>query len=128
METPEKISHDPNHFFWVIFDFIVRNAFGLLTFLAGFVYQVYQMSGRSRVLTKAQCILAVILWLVSGVAVVVALTNVEMNKLIYGVVCWATPIVIKPFADKLAEHAPNVAEKLLVWIELLIDKKTKEKK
>ncbi len=72
--------------------------------------------------------MAVILWLVSGVAVVVALTNVEMNKLIYGVVCWATPIVIKPFADKLAEHAPNVAEKLLVWLELLIDKKTKDKK
>ncbi len=127
METPEKISHDPNHIFWTIFDFIVRNAFGLLTFLAGFVYQVYQMSGRSRLLTRAQCIMAVILWLVSGVAVVVALTNVEMNKLVYGVVCWATPIVIKPFADKLAEHAPNVAEKLLMWIELLIDKKTKEK-
>lgn len=127
METPEKISHDPNHIFWMIFDFIVRNAFGLLTFLAGFVYQVYQMSGRSRLLTRAQCIMAVILWLVSGVAVVVALTNVEMNKLVYGVVCWATPIVIKPFADKLAEHAPNVAEKLLMWIELLIDKKTKEK-
>lgn len=127
MESPEKISHDPNHIFWTIFDFIVRNAFGLLTFLAGFVYQVYQMSGRSRLLTRAQCIMAVILWLVSGVAVVVALTNVEMNKLIYGVVCWATPIVIKPFADKLAEHAPNVAEKLLMWIELLIDKKTKEK-
>ena len=84
------------------------------------------MSGRSKRLTRAQCIMAVMMWFVSGITVVISLNGVVMNKMVYGVICWATPIVIKPFADKVAEHAPNIAEKLLNWIESLIDKKTKE--
>ena len=70
--------------------------------------------------------MSVILWFVSGITTVIALSNIEMNKLIYGVVCWATPIVIKPFADKVAEHAPNLAEKLMIWLEAIVDKKTKK--
>lgn len=126
METPPKINHDPNSPIWVIVDFLLRNAFGFLAFLAGFVYQIYQMSGRSKRLTKAQCIMAVIFWFISGITVVIALDHVVMNKLMYGVVCWATPIAIKPFADKLAEHSPRLAEKLLTWLESFVDKKSKE--
>lgn len=70
--------------------------------------------------------MAVIFWFISGITVVIALNDIEMNKLLYGVVCWATPIVIKPFADKLAQHAPNLAEKLLVWFESFVEKKSKE--
>lgn len=128
METPPKISHDPNHYSWVVFDFIVRNAFGLLTFLAGFVYQVYQMSGRRKRLTRAQCIMSVIMWFISGIAVVIALSNINMNKLIYGIVCWMTPIMFKPFADALAEHSPRIAEKVMIYIESMVDKKTKNDK
>lgn len=127
METPPKITHDANSFIWVIIDFLIRNAFGFLTFLAGFVYQIYQMTGRTKRLTRAQCIMAVTLWFISGITVVIALNGIEMNKLLYGVVCWATPIVIKPFADKLAQHAPNLADKLLVWVETFVDKKVKNK-
>ena len=68
------------------------------------------------------------MWFISGIAVVIALSNINMNKLIYGITCWATPIVIKPFADALAEHAPKIAEKAMMWIEAMVDKKTKNDK
>lgn len=127
METPPKISHHFSDWLWDFAELVMRNSFGFLTFLAGLVYQFHQMMGKSRRLKRSQCILSVILWAISGITVVIALDGIEINKLIYGIICWATPIVIKPFADKVAEHAPNLADKLLVWLESFIDKKSKEK-
>lgn len=85
------------------------------------------MTGKTKRMTRAQCILAVTMWSISGIAVVIALNHVNMNRLFYGLVCWATPIVIKPFADKLAENAPNLAQKLVGVLDYFIDcKKNKE--
>lgn len=68
------------------------------------------------------------MWFISGIAVVIALSNINMNKLIYGIVCWMTPIMFKPFADALAEHSPRIAEKVMIYIESMVDKKTKNDK
>lgn len=117
----DKVSHDGIGV--KIADFVLRNGFGLLCFLSGLTYQIYQMTGRTKRLTRAQCIMAVTMWALSGIAVVIALNGIEMNKLIYGLVCWATPIVIKPFADKVAEKSPVLSEKIIGWLESMFDRK-----
>ena len=127
METPQKINHDFDDILWSIIEFIIRNSFGILSALAGFVYQIYQMSGKKRNLTRVQCIFSVILWAISGIGIVIGLNGVEMNRLFYGAVCWATPIVIKPFADKVAEHAPTIGNKIMKLIESLIDNIKKDR-
>lgn len=126
METPPKIGHNFNDLLWDVAEFIIRNIFGILSALAGFVYQIYQMSGRKNTLTRAQCITSVILWAISGIGIVIGLNGVELNRLFYGVICWATPIVIKPFADKIAEHAPTIGTKIMLIIEGMIDSRKKD--
>lgn len=109
-----------------ILDFTIRNSFGLLCFLSGLTYQIYQMSGKTKRLSRPQCIMAVTLWAISGITVVIALSDLAMNKLMYGLICWATPIVIKPFADKVAEKSPGLSEKVVGWIDALLERKKKE--
>ena len=121
-----KETHDLHSIGYNVLDFILRNVFGLLCLLSGITYQVYQMTNKSQNLSRAQIILSIILWAVSGCAIVYALSELQMNKLIYGFICWATPIVIKPFADKVAEHAPNMSEKLVGWLEYFIERKKKD--
>lgn len=122
----DKVGQHPDSIGWKLIDFTIRNSFGLLCFLSGITYQIYQMTGKTKRLTRAQCIMAVIMWAISGITVVIALNGMQMNKLMYGLICWATPIVIKPFADKLAEKAPNLSEKLVGWIDYLITPRKKK--
>ena len=121
----EKVT-SPDGVWLKIMDFAIRNSFGIICFLSGLTYQIYQMTGKTKRMTRAQCILAVTMWSISGITVVIALNNIEMNRLFYGLICWATPIVIKPFADKLAENAPNLAQKLVGWLDYFIERKQKK--
>lgn len=118
--------HDIHKLGWGIIDFCIRNIFGILCFLSGFTYQIYEMSGKKKELRIGQRVISILFWAISGGAIVIGLSGLHMNKLLYGFVCWATPIVIKPFADKVAEHSPNLGEKLMVLIEFFVDRKKKD--
>ena len=71
--------------------------------------------------------MSVLMWFISGLAIVISLSEVHMNQLFYGLACWATPIVIKPFADSIASHASPISEKILTSFETFIEKYTKDK-
>lgn len=102
-----------NDFLIDILDFFFRNIFGFLTTMTGIAYQVYQMSGRAKRLTRMQCITSVCMWIVSSFAIVVGLADTEINRMLYGLICWITPIAVKPIADEVSEKAGPIAEKVL---------------
>lgn len=126
METPPKVSHEFNELMWDLFDFMIRNLFGILSALAGVAYQIYQISGRTRRMTKSQCITSVIMWLVASCAIVIGLSGSDINKLFYGLICWMTPIVVKPIADTLSVKASPITEKVIKGVEKFIDSQTKK--
>lgn len=107
------------------FDFIARNVFGLLCFISGLTYQIYQMTWSTKTMSRAQKLAGIALWTISGFTVVVMLSNIDINKLLYGFICWATPITIKPLAEKWAEKSPQLCEVLVGWIISYFDRKKK---
>jgi len=94
-------------------DFILRNIFGFLSAMTAFAYQIYQMSGRAKRLTRMQCITSVVMWIVSSFAIVVGLADSNMNRMLYGLLCWLVPLIVKPVADAVSEKATPIAEKVL---------------
>lgn len=102
-----------NDFLIDILDFFFRNIFGFLTTMTGIAYQVYQMSGRAKRLTMMQCITSVVMWIVSSFSIVIGLADTEINRMFYGLICWITPIAVKPIADAVSEKAGPIAEKVL---------------
>jgi hypothetical protein len=108
-QAPDKI----NDFFIDILDFFFRNMFGFLSAMTAFAYQIYQMSGRAKRLTKMQCITSVVMWIVSSFAIVVGLADSNMNRMLYGLLCWLVPLIVKPVADAVSEKATPIAEKVL---------------
>lgn len=121
-----QIDHDFNGFLWNAFDFILRNLFGILSTLVGFAYQIYQMSGRTRRMTKWQCISSVFMWLIASIAIVIGLEDANINKLFYGFICWLTPIVVKPIADTASIRISPLTDKVFNSLEKLIDSYTKK--
>lgn len=113
METPQSPKEEHIDLLKVIVNFVSRNAFGILCFIAGFIYQLYKVSGMERTLTFMQTVYSVTMWLFGGMAVIYGLGGIEMNKFFYGLACWATPIIIKPIADAVAENAKPVSEKVI---------------
>jgi len=128
METPQKVDHQITDFLWNIAEFIIRNLFGVLSALAGIAYQIYQMSGRTRRMTRVQCITSVFMWFVASMAIVIGLEGVGINKLFYGLICWATPIIVKPVADTLSVKASPFTEKVIKSGEKILDSWTKKNK
>lgn len=126
METPPKVSHDVHDFLWVIAEFIVRNLFGVLSALAGIAYQVYQMSGRTKRMTRIQCVTSVLMWVIASMAIVIGLENAGINKLFYGLICWLAPIVVKPIADTVSVKASPLTVKIIRGIEKFIDSQSKK--
>ena len=126
METPPKIGHELSELLWSLFDFMIRNIFGILAAMAGIAYQIYQMSGRTRGMSKMQCITSVFMWFIASMAIVIGLEGMGINKLFYGLICWSTPIVIKPIADTLSIKASPVTEKIIKGFEKFIDSYTKK--
>jgi len=126
METPPKIGHELSELLWSLFDFMIRNIFGILAAMAGIAYQIYQMSGRTRRMTKVQCVTSVLMWIIASMAIVIGLEGMGINKLFYGLICWSTPIVIKPIADTLSIKASPVTEKIIKGFEKFIDSYTKK--
>lgn len=128
METPQKVNHEISNFLWDIAEFIIRNLFGVLSALAGIAYQIYQMSGRTRRMTRVQCITSVFMWFVASMAIVIGLEGVGINKLFYGLICWATPIIVKPVADTLSVKASPFTEKVIKSGEKILDSWTNKNK
>jgi hypothetical protein len=126
METPPKIGHELSELLWSLFDFMIRNIFGILAAMAGIAYQIYQMSGSTRRMTKVQCVTSVLMWIIASMAIVIGLEGMGINKLFYGLICWSTPIVIKPIADTLSIKASPVTEKIIKGFEKFIDSYTKK--
>lgn len=125
METPPKVNHEIHNLLWDIAEFIVRNLFGVLSALAGIAYQIYQMSGRTRRMSKLQCVTSVFMWFIASMAIVIGLEGMGINKLFYGLVCWSTPLVIKPVADAISVRASPFTEKLITALEKLLQSKIK---
>jgi len=125
METPPKVSHEVSEILWSIFDFFIRNIFGILSALAGIAYQIYQMSVRTRRMTKIQCVTSVFMWIIASFAIVVGLSNSDINKLFYGLICWMTPIIIKPVADTVSIKASPFTEKVIKNLERFMETKIK---
>lgn len=127
METPQKINHEIGDILYNIFEFILRNIFGMLSALAGIAYQIYQMSGRTKRMTRTQCISSVCMWFTASLAIVIGLENSDINKLIYGLVCWLAPVICKPIADVVSVNASPFTEKIIKSFERLITKKIENK-
>lgn len=127
MDTPQKVNHEVSEYIFNFFEFILRNMFGILSALAGILYQIYQMSGRTRRLTKTQCISSVLMWVISSIAIVIGLDNAEINKLIYGLICWLSPIVCKPIADVVSVKITPFTETIIMNLEKLMTKKIEQK-
>lgn len=125
METPQKVNHEIGNLLWDIAEFLVRNLFGVLSALAGIAYQIYQMSGRTKRMTKLQCVVSVCMWFLASLAIVVGLEGMGINKLFYGLICWLAPIVAKPIADTVSVRASPFTEKILRSIEKVIQSKVK---
>jgi len=79
-------------------------------------------------MTRVQCVTSVLMWFIASIAIVIGLENLGINRLFYGLICWATPIVVKPIADTLSVKASPMTEKVLKSIEALIDGYTKRNK
>ena len=126
MDTPPKINHEVSEVAWQLFDFIIRNLFGILSAMAGVAYQIYQMSGRTTRMTKMQCIMSVFMWLIASLAIVVGLSNSDIHKLFYGLICWLTPITVKPIADTFSVKASPFTEKIIKALESLVESKIKK--
>ena len=120
METPPKVNHEIHNLLWDVAEFIIRNLFGVLSALAGIAYQIYQMSGRTRRMSKLQCITSVFMWFIASMAIVIGLEGMGINKLFYGLICWATPIIVKPIADTLSIKASPVTEKIIKGFAALL--------
>jgi len=120
--------HSLQDYFIDLLEFLIRNLFGILSAMAGILYQVYQMSGRTKRMTRVQCVTSVLMWFIASIAIVIGLENLGINRLFYGLICWATPIVVKPIADTLSVKASPMTEKVLKSIEALIDGYTKRNK
>lgn len=127
METPPKVDHDLHQILWNIVEFILKNIFGILSALAGILYQVHQMSGKFKRMSKAQCISSIIMWVIASMAIVIGLADMSMNRLFYGLTCWLTPIVIKPIADAVSIEITPFTTKLIKAIERIIETKIKNK-
>ena len=125
METPPKVNHEFQDLLWDVAEFIIRNLFGVLSALAGIAYQIYQMSGRTRRMSKLQCVTSVFMWFIASMAIVIGLEGMGINKLFYGLVCWMTPLVIKPVADAISIRATPFTEKLISSLEKLLQSKIK---
>lgn len=129
MDAPQgKINHEISNFLWDVAEFVFRNIFGILSALSGIAYQIYQMSGRTLRMTKTQCVSSVMMWFISSMAIVIGMENVGMNKLFYGLICWSTPIVIKPIADTISVKASPVTEKIVKALESLLTSHIKNQK
>lgn len=128
METPQKVNHEISNFLWDIAEFIIRNLFGVLSALAGIAYQIYQMSGRTKRMTRVQCITSVFMWFIASMAIVIGLEGVGINKLFYGLICWATPIIIKPVADTVSVKASPFTEKVIKSLEKIMESWTNKNK
>lgn len=126
METPQKVDHQIADILWDIAEFIARNLFGVLSAMAGIAYQIYQMSGKTRRMSKVQCVTSVFMWIIASMAIVIGMEGVGINKLFYGLICWATPIIVKPIADTLSIEASPVTEKIIKGFEKFIDSYTKK--
>lgn len=125
METNPKVPHEIAEFFWSILEFIIRNLFGVMSALAGIAYQIYQISGKFRKMTKVQCVMSVFMWFFASIAIVVGLEGAGINKLFYGLICWLAPIVMKPIADTVSISASPFTEKLIKALEKLVNSKIK---
>lgn len=79
-------------------------------------------------MTKTQCVASVMMWFISSMAIVIGMENVGINKLFYGLICWATPIVIKPIADTISVKASPVTEKIVKALESLLTAHIKNQK
>jgi len=121
METPQKVDHQIADILWDIAEFIVRNLFGVLSAMAGIAYQIYQMSGKTRRMSKIQCVTSVFMWFIASMAIVIGLEGAGINKLFYGLICWLAPIVVKPIADTVSVKASPFTEKLIRSGEKLLD-------
>ena len=128
METPQKVDHQIADILWDIAEFIVRNLFGVLSAMAGIAYQIYQMSGKTRRMSKVQCVTSVFMWIIASMAIVIGMEGVGINKLFYGLICWATPIIVKPIADTLSIEASPVTEKVIKSLEKLLESWTNKNK
>jgi len=125
MEAPQKVNHELAEILISIFDFMARNLFGILSAAAGIAYQIYQMAGRTQRMSRAQCISSIIMWFVASFAIVTGLSGTDMNKLFYGLVCWLTPITVKPIADVISIRITPFTEKIIASLERLADSKIK---
>lgn len=126
METPPKISHEISEFLWNIFEFFVRNLFGVMSALAGIAYQIYQLSGNMKRMTRTQCVTSIFMWFFISGAVVIGLENAGINRLFYGLICWLAPIVMKPIADTVSIKISPFTESVIKSIEKLLKSKLKK--
>lgn len=124
----EKTPSEVNNFWIDLLEFISRNLFGFITTLAGIAYQVYQMTGRGKRLTRSQCISSVLMWVLSSFAIIVGLADANINKLFYGLACWLTPIIVKPVSDAVSVKAGPIAERMLDSIAKFFEAWIKSKK
>lgn len=125
METPQKVSHEISNILWDIAEFLIRNLFGVLSALAGIAYQIYQMSGRTKRMTKLQCIVSVCMWFLASLAIVVGLEGMGINKLLYGLICWLAPVICKPIADTVSVRASPFTENVIKALEKLVQSRIK---
>lgn len=125
METPQKVSHEISNILWDIAEFLIRNLFGVLSALAGIAYQIYQTSGRTKRMTKLQCIVSVCMWFLASLAIVVGLEGMGINKLFYGLICWLAPIICKPIADTVSVRASPFTENVIKALEKLVQSRIK---
>jgi len=114
-----------NDFFIDILDFFFRNIFGFLTTMTGIAYQVYQMSGRKKRMTRMECVMSIVMWIMSSFAIVVGLADSHMNRMLYGLVCWLTPLIVKPVADAISIRATPFTIKILATLEKVVETKIK---
>lgn len=124
----EKTPAEVNNFWIDLLEFILRNLFGFITTLAGIAYQVYQMTGRGKRLTRSQCISSVLMWVLSSFAIILGLADANINKLFYGLACWLTPIIVKPVSDAVSVKAGPIAERMLDSIAKFFEAWIKSKK
>lgn len=121
METPPKINHELRELLWAGLEFIIKNIFGLLSALTGFIYSVYRLSDRFKRMTKIQCITSICMSITASIAMVIGLAGVDMNRLLYGFLCWATPFVIKQIADIVSIRISPITEKAVKYVERFVD-------
>lgn len=127
METPSKI---PEHSDLInqIIEFVIKNIFGIIMTFGGIAYELYKMYGHGpRELSKPQVILSVLLWILASLGIVIGLGEANIHKLLYGLLCWTTPIMAKPISESVSLKATPIAMKVLNALEMALDKYLKKK-